>query len=200
MRAFYIARIDFFSVKWYTFFGDYMKLKTREMIECSMFTAILCIFAPIAVPVGTVPVTMSLFAVILASVVLGTKKSVITVCVYLLLGLVGVPVYSFFTAGIQILLGPTGGYLWSYIFVAVICGWVSEINRNNKCLTFIGVILSLVLCYICGTLQFMLVCKTGISEAIGICVAPFVVFDFIKAFAAVWIGRKIRIKYISYFS
>lgn len=171
-----------------------MKNKTRDMIECSLFTALLCIFGSLAIPIGAVPVTMAIFAVLLSSVVLGYKKAVASVSVYIFLGIIGFPVFSCARSGIPVILGPTGGYVWSYIFMAFITGIFSKkVKNNNKIFPLlIGSFISLTVCYVCGTVQFIVLNGSGIYETIAACVLPFVVFDVIKCFLAVWLGLKIR--------
>lgn len=173
-----------------------MKNKTRDMIECSLFTALLCIFGPLAVPLGAVPVTMTVFCVVLSAVVLGCKKSVVSVCVYILLGIVGLPVFSLGKSGLPVLLGPTGGYVWSYILMAFIIGFVSSrgTTSNQLAFSFLGSVISLLLCYVCAISQFVILNKTTMYEAFTVCVLPFVVIDVAKCFFAVWLGVKVRKK------
>ncbi|MBQ8525111.1 MAG: biotin transporter BioY [Clostridia bacterium] len=173
-----------------------MKNKTRDMIECSLFTALLCIFCPLAVPVGTVPVTLAVFAVLLAAVVLGSKKAAVAVGVYILLGLVGLPVFSYGKSGFPVIFGPTGGYLWSYFLMALIAGFFSVGSRAKHKFAFslIGCFLAVDVCYLCGTVQFVLLTHTGVYEALAVCVLPFIVVDIIKCFCAVLLGLKIRKK------
>ena len=168
------------------------------MIECSMFTAILCLFSPISVPVGPVPITLSLFAVMLAGFVLGSVKAMLSVCIYILLGAVGMPVFSFFTGGFPVVFGPTGGYVWSYVFVALICGVFSSKTESSLFWVVLGSFLALLICYACGTLQFCLLCRVSVVEALSISVFPFVVFDVLKAVIAVWLGRKIKNRYCKF--
>ena len=162
------------------------------MIECSLFTALLCIIAPVAVPVGAVPVTLSVFAVILSGIVLGTKKSAVSVCVYIFLGLVGLPVFSFGRAGMPVIFGPTGGFVWSYVLMALTAGFFSNLQRSKKHFAYTGSISARAVCYICGTAQFMVLTNSGIYEALTVCVYPFVIFDVLKCISATWLGTKIK--------
>lgn len=171
-----------------------MKLRTKDMIECSLFTALLCIFGSLAIPIGAVPVTMAIFAVLLSSVVLGYKKAVASVSVYIFLGIIGFPVFSCARSGLPIILGPTGGYVWSYVFMALISGIFSQkVNKESEfAISLLGSFISLAVCYVCGTIQFAILNGTGIYETLAACVLPFAVFDVIKCVFAVWLGLKIR--------
>ena len=172
--------------------GDCMKNKTKDMIECSLFTALLCIIAPVAVPVGAVPVTLAVFAVILTAAVLGTKKAAVSVCVYIFLGLVGLPVFSYGRAGLPVIFGPTGGFVWSYILMAITTGIILNLQKGKKHFAYTGSILALAVCYICGTAQFMAITTCGIHEALTVCVYPFVLFDVLKCISGIWLGTKIK--------
>ena len=110
------------------------KQKTKELVEIALFSAVLCVIAPftIPVPVSPVPLSISTFVIYLAAVLLGAKQSALCVLVYLLLGMVGLPVFSGFSGGIGVLLGPTGGYLMGYIPCALIVGWLVETQCFGK--------------------------------------------------------------------
>lgn len=136
-------------------------MKTKSMVICAVFSAILCIFCVLTVPIGAVPVSLATFAVMLTAIILGPKKSSISVIIYILLGSVGLPVFSGFRGGFQVLIGPTGGYIWSYIFMALLIGSVTEKCVNSKPIALVGCIFGTVICYIFGTVQFVLVQNTS---------------------------------------
>jgi biotin transport system substrate-specific component len=170
--------------------GKFMKTKT--IVLCAIFAAILCIFSVMTIPIGIVPISMGIFGVMLTSIILGTKKGTISVIVYILLGAVGLPVFSGFKGGFQVLLGPTGGYVWSYILVALLIGLLTSKLPQNKWLamlkTFIVCLIGIFLCYAAGTAQFMLVQKTDLIKSLTACVFPFIPFDIIKALIATYLG------------
>lgn len=167
-------------------------MKTKSMVICAVFSAILCIFCVLTVPIGAVPVSLATFAVMLTAIILGPKKSSISVIIYILLGSVGLPVFSGFRGGFQVLIGPTGGYIWSYIFMALLIGGVTEKCVNNKPIALVGCIFGTVICYIFGTVQFALVQNTSFISALSVCVLPFIPFDIIKAVLAVFIGATVK--------
>ena len=109
-------------------------LSTRKLVLIALMTAITCIFAPMAIPIPVSPVPISLtnLVIMISIYVLGFKDATISYIVYLLLGLVGLPVFSGFTGGLGKLAGPTGGYLIGFIFLALISGlFVDKFPKNR---------------------------------------------------------------------
>lgn len=107
-------------------------MKTKTMVLCAIFAAILCIFSVMSIPIGAIPISMGLFGVMLTAVILGPVLGTISVGVFILLGLVGLPVFSGFKGGFQVLAGPTGGYIWSYILVALFIGLFAKLICNKQ--------------------------------------------------------------------
>lgn len=165
-------------------------MKTKTMLSCALFAAFICVFSVVTIPVGTVPVTLSTFAVMLCALVLGVKRGTISILIYIFIGAIGIPVFSGCRGGLGILFGPTGGYIWSYAFMALIIGGFAKKNRTifKK---IIACILGIIICYVFGTVQFVLVQKTDVLSAIVLCVVPFVVLDVLKAVAASYVSYKI---------
>lgn len=172
-----------------------MNMKTKSMILCAIFAAIISIFAVMTIPIGIVPITMGFFGIMLTGVVLGHKKGVIAVVIYLLLGIIGLPVFSNFKAGIQVIAGPTGGYLWSYIIMVWIIGILTRKLPQNQWLSllkiFTACIVGIIVSYATGTVQFMFVQKTDLAKALTLCVIPFIPFDIVKAIIATYAGSLI---------
>lgn len=166
-------------------------MSTKEIAKAALLTAIIAVFSVITFKIGTVPITLSVFAVLFAAVAAGAKTGTAAVAVYILLGAVGLPVFSSFQGGISVLVGPTGGYIISYIFMALIVGIVSGKSKKFAA-RFAACLVSLIVCYALGTLQFCIVMKQSVSYALAACVYPFVIFDIIKCAAAVFLGGKVK--------
>ncbi len=166
-----------------------MKLKTKDLTIIALFCAIMCVISPITIPTGTIPFSLSLFAVMLTAISLGTKKGTLAILIYILTGILGLPVFSGFTGGIHIVFGPTGGFILSYIFTTII---VSIASRHKKFTLIISCILSLLVCYLFGSLQYALITKVNFFDALYVCVYPFIVFDILKVLFAVNIGMKLK--------
>lgn len=172
-------------------------MKTRNLTTISLFSAFICIFSFITIPIGSIPITLGIFAVFLTSLTLGVKKALPSVLIYILCGSVGLPVFGGFQGGVHILLGPTGGYIIGYIFIAFISGFASDIVKKfptNKRMhiLFPSCILAMTGCYITGTLHFSFICNISFSEALKICVYPFIVIDTLKIYFAIIISECLK--------
>lgn len=167
------------------------KVNISLMLQCSLFAALMCILSPWTIPIGIVPMSLSLFAVVLTAVVLGWRKSVVAVFVYIMIGAVGLPVFSGWQSGLAVLAGPTGGYVWSYVAVCAIVGKCADMGFGRYMMFVIGFV-SLIVCYMCGIVQYMAVTGATLMQAMTVCVYPFVVLDIIKIVVAVILGETIR--------
>lgn len=170
------------------------RISVREMTTIALVTAIICIIAPfsIPIPISPIPVTLALFALFLAGIILGKWKGVISAVLYLLLGMVGLPVFTGFTGGVQKLTGPTGGYLVGYIFLVFFTGLFVEKFPGKMPMYFLGGLLGIVSCYAFGTLWFVIQYKVGFLEALTMCVFPYIPLDLVKLVLAVIVGSQVR--------
>lgn len=163
----------------------------KNIAVIGVITAVTCILAPLSIPIGDVPISFTNLVIYFGLYLLGTKRGTISYIVYLLIGLVGVPVFSSFTAGPGKLFGPTGGYLIGFIPMALIAGIVIEKSGRKFIPGMIGMIVGTAVCYAFGTVWFVLVMKTSVQAALTMCVYPFIVFDIIKMVLAALIGPQI---------
>ena len=171
-------------------------MKTKTLTLCAIFAAILCVCSVVTIPIGPVPITLGLFGIMLTAVILGAKKGAISVLVFILLGAVGLPVFSGFKGGVGVLLGPTGGYIWSYIIVALFIGRFAAKEYDNKWFAilriFVVCLIGIVICYALGTVQFMIVRKMDFVKSLSLCVIPFIPFDICKAAVSAYVGYTVR--------
>ena len=167
---------------------------TRQMAFIGLMTSLLCIMAPFSIllPFSPIPLSLGTLAIYFCAILLGMKQSIISVTLYLLLGLVGLPVFSGFTGGIGKLLGPTGGYLIGYLFLALICGLFVDKFPNQKLFYIIGMLLGTAACYLFGSLWLSYQAGISLSQAFLTAVLPFLPGDVIKLILAVLIGFQIR--------
>lgn len=170
-----------------------MKMTTRDMVLSGVFAAVIAVFAVMTIPIGEVPITLGLFGVMLTAVVLGAKRGTISVLVYILIGAVGLPVFSGFKGGFSVIAGPTGGYISSYILVALMIGAASNISAKRTgmlrmAICFASCLAGIAVCYFLGTVQYMAISGNDLTASLGICVMPFIPFDIIKGIAASVIG------------
>lgn len=167
-----------------------MKIKT--LVTCALFTALMCICGPLSIPIGPVPVSLTNLVLYFAIMILDTKKTFISYIVYLLIGIIGLPVFSGFQGGIGKIAGPTGGYLVGFLLMIIVGGIIMEKTKANIVFTIIGMILGTVVCYAFGTGWFVYLMKTTVSAALSLCVWPFIPFDLVKIVVAVIVGKNIR--------
>jgi biotin transport system substrate-specific component len=169
------------------------KIRTYELTAMAMITALMCILAPFSVPLpGGVPISFTNMVIYLTVYLLGGKRGTICYCVYLLIGLIGVPVFSGFTSGPAKLVGPTGGYLIGFIFMAMICGAFCAVGKHNIPIYIVGMLLGLAAAYAFGTAWFMYAYKMGLMETLLVCVIPFLGGDALKIAAVAVAGPLIR--------
>lgn len=169
-----------------------MKMQTKEIVVMALMTAVLSVLSPLSIPIGPVPVTLATFAVCLTVTVLGGKRGTISYLVYLLLGLVGLPIFSKFEGGIGKLLGPTGGYLIGMIFLCGIGGFAVSRFAKNMVVEYLFFLLGIALCYLFGTVWLAKVLSFDFQKALSVGVLPFILPDCIKVFLALLLGRRIR--------
>ncbi len=167
-----------------------MQTMTKKLVACALCSAILCVTAPFSVPIGPVPLSLATFGVLFAAFFLGGKWGTAAVGIYLLLGAVGVPVFTGFTGGLQKLAGPTGGYLIGYLPMAFISGGLYTLLGKKQTgvkrflLMILAAALGTVVLYALGTAWFCHVMERTVWEALALCVIPFLPGDLIKAAAA----------------
>ena len=168
-------------------------LGIRQMAMIGVMTAVTCIAAPfsIPIPVSPVPLSLTTFILYLSVYILGTRNAFISYVIYLLLGLVGLPVFSGFTGGPAKLAGPTGGYIIGFIVMAVIAGLVID-NCHKPWIQLIGMIVGTIVCYLFGTIWFCIVADYTFKAALAVCVIPFIPADLIKMIIAMIIGPMIK--------
>lgn len=174
------------------FYGN----KTKNLVFIAMFAVLIAVCSWISIPTA-IPFTMQTFAVYLAFDFLGAKKGVTAVTVYLLLGIIGVPVFSNFTVGIGVLLGEHGGYMLGWLLSGIVMGAVERFSGKKIWTRFISMVLGLLVCYIVGTIWFLIIyTKSANALSIGTavlwCVVPFVIPDLMKLGLALWISQRLK--------
>lgn len=165
---------------------------TRRLAVIGVMAAVTCILAPFSLPIGPVPISLTNLAVYFALYALGAKYGTISYLVYLLIGFIGVPVFSGFTSGPGQLLGPTGGYLIGFIAMALIAGIFIDKFLSRRIICLFGMILGTAAAYAFGTAWLAYQAHMDIGAAIWAGVIPFIPGDFVKMLLAVSAGPQIR--------
>lgn len=169
-------------------------MKVRNMALCALFAALLAICAWISIPVGSTVITMQTFGIFLTLGVLGGKRGSIAIATYVLLGVVGLPVFSGFQGGVGVLLGPSGGYLYGFMLTALLYWLVLALGGEKWQLP--GLIFGLLGCYMCGCLWFGFGYLPPQSRSLGAvltgCVLPYLLPDAAKLILAWLLSRRLR--------
>lgn len=166
---------------------------TKTLALIGVMAAITCILGPLSIPLpfSPVPISLTNLAVYFSIYVLGMKKGSISYVIYLLIGLVGIPVFSSFTGGPGKLLGPTGGYLIGFLFMAVICGLFIDKWPEKRYMGFLGMVIGTLVCYLFGTVWLAYQAGLSFEAALAAGVLPFIAGDVVKMLIAMFIGPEI---------
>ena len=170
-------------------------MTTKRMTRIALCAALLAPCAWLSVPTQP-PFTMQTFGIFLTLLLLGAKDGTIAIGLYILLGALGVPVFSGFNGGMGALMGPTGGYIVGFLLICLIFGLLCG-KGAGLWLKALALLLGLAVCYAFGTLWFVKVygdMKGPISTltALSMCVFPFIVPDLAKLALALWAGKRLE--------
>ena len=169
-----------------------LHLSTKELTLVGLCTALMAVFSQITIPLPftPVPMTLQIFGIVLISVILEHKLSTLTLIVYILLGTIGIPVFSGFSGGFGVITGPSGGYIWGFVLLAFLVGFGSY--KKNRvllyALSFSGVMIDLIL----GAVQLKYVAAMSMNSAIAGGILPFIIKDTVTVFIAIFIGYQIK--------
>jgi biotin transport system substrate-specific component len=165
----------------------------RKMVYAALFASMTAVGAYISIPVGMVPVTLQTLFVILAGAVLGARWGMLSMFIYVLLGIVGLPVFSGGSSGLGVLAGPTGGYIIGFILAALVIGYLFENFQNRSIAGMVAIFLvGMIAIYVPGYFQLMYVASLGVQESFALGVAPFIPGAAIKIAAATIIYRYLK--------
>jgi biotin transport system substrate-specific component len=169
------------------------KISIKGMVYASLFGALTAAGAFIVIPLPPVPITAQTFFLNVASVLLGGPLGALSQFIYVMLGVVGIPVFSGGKAGIGVLFGPTGGYLLGFIIAAFVVGKISTAKKGAGIFWQIFAMLTgMLIIYSLGIMQLALVAKMSWQKALAIGVLPFIPGDIIKILLAAIISSKLK--------
>ena len=153
--------------------------KSFTLILPAIGAALIAVFAQITIPIGPVPFALQNMAIGLVATIFHRKEALLAVALYLLLGAIGLPVFAGGNGGFQALVGPNAGYLWFYLFYALITA--SLTSKNSSFLTiFLSNLLGDAFVFVGGVLGLMLLARFSLDKAITVGIIPFILPDFIK--------------------
>lgn len=171
-------------------------MKTRDLALCALFTALTAVCAWISMTVMEVPFTLQTFAIFLTLGLLGGKRGSLTILVYLLLGLVGVPVFAGFSSTAA-LFGVTGGYIVGFLASALVYWLITALLGEKLWVQFVAMIAGLMVCYAFGSVWFYIFylnkgTPIGFAVVLAKCVVPFILPDAVKIALALFLTRRLK--------
>ena len=165
--------------------------KVYPLAMTAVMTAVTCVLGPMSISIGPIPVSFTNLAIYLSLYLLGWKRGSLSYLVYMLIGMVGMPVFSGYAGGFGKLFGPTGGYILGFLPMALIAGWVIDHSRSRAA-HMAGLILGTAVCYAFGTAWYCVQAGCAVGAALGLCVIPFIPVDLVKMAAAMGLGSVVR--------
>lgn len=161
-----------------------MSISIRRMIYIALFAVIIAVCSWISIP-SSVPFTLQTFAIASALLFLGGLDALLSVLLYVLLGAVGLPVFSSFTGGVAVLMGPTGGYILGFVVMALVYWLMTSVFKDKLITKIIAITVGMIFCYLSGSLYYVFIGSNGdfiqgFITALSACVLPFIIGDIIK--------------------
>ncbi len=171
----------------------------KSIAQTALGVALITVCAWVTIPVFAIPFTLQTFAVAFVGALLGWKKGTAAVAVYVLMGIVGVPVFAGFKSGVVALAEPTGGYIVGFVFLALfpaLANLLPITKTAKRCVfSYIFMVLGLAVCYAFGTAWFVLMYKCSVGYALMMCVVPYLAADFVKLALAALLAVRLQ-KYL----
>lgn len=161
-----------------------MNKKIKNIVFIAIMAALMCILSPISFPLGIIPITLGTFTFCFVGALLSWNKSLSVVLIYIIIGIIGLPVFSSYRGGIGVVLGATGGYLVGYLPAVILISILINKFKSKIWIYPISMIIGILVCYTFGSIWFMIESGNNFVETIAICVAPFILPDIIKIIVA----------------
>ena len=164
--------------------------KIKQLVVDAMFIALLVVSSFISIPINQIPYTLQTLVVFIILLTLPLKDSILIFVIYLIMGLIGLPVFSGFTSGIT----PTLGFIIGFIILPIIYKILYKIIKikNPNILNIINLFICLLILNVIGTIFYMLIMKLDFLSSLLICVVPFILIDVIKILASILITNRIK--------
>mgnify|MGYP000925094751 FL=1 len=173
-------------------------LSIRDITQAGIFTALTAIGAFISIPIGPVPITLQSFFVLLSGIFLGSKKALFSQITYLLLGLIGFPIFAGFSGGIQSIFKPSFGFIIGYVAAAYVVGKITESGTFAHFGLWAAVLTGTLTIYAFGlpymyySLNIMLSSNLSVFKILQLGMLAFIPGDLLKAIIAVFLAKKLK--------
>ncbi len=165
------------------------RIQTNELILCALFVAATVVLSQISIPIGPVPINLAHIATFLAAGLLGARSAALSQAVFVLMGAVGLPVFSGFRGGLERVFGPTGGYIIAYIGCAYLAGYIIQRFGKSPKVLAAAIYAGWAVAYLFGTAWYSYITHTPMGAALMICVVPFLIGDALKTVLIVYLIR-----------
>ncbi|MCH5287810.1 MAG: biotin transporter BioY [Christensenellaceae bacterium] len=166
--------------------------RTKSLVLCALFAALTAVCSQIQIPLGVIPVNLALFSVHLCALLMKKHYAALSMTVYLLMGLAGLPVFTGFQGGAGVLFGRTGGYIIGYVASAFLTALIVEKWGRAWWQAALAIVAGVAACYLFGTLWFMALTKSPLWLSLTYCVFPFLPGDAVKLALAVALASRLE--------
>ena len=167
------------------------QLTVKQISRIGLFTALTIILSQISIPMPYgVPMTLQTFIIPLVAFLLGKKEGALVAIIYIMLGLIGLPVFAGLSGGASIFFGPTGGFIFSFPLMAYCSGVAKEKNQKVHQISWLAI--GAILNYLVGMFYFSFVTSSSLIVAFTACVLPFIPTAIIKIFLVYVVGQKLK--------
>jgi biotin transport system substrate-specific component len=180
-----------------------LKISTRDLIITSLFTALTAVGGFISIPLGPVPITLQTIFVVLSGLILGSKLGALSQIIYVILGLVGLPIFAGGIGGLTSVVSPSFGFVIGFIAAAYVIGKLTEKNKSLSTIIY-SVVLGSFVIYLIGVPYFYFIFTSYLGKSINFYGAlkyaclPFIPGDIIKAIISIILARKLIPKLLKY--
>ncbi|HPD57344.1 MAG TPA: biotin transporter BioY [Smithellaceae bacterium] len=169
------------------------KKPIRGIIYASLFGALTAVGAYIIIPLPPVPITAQTFFLNVAAAVLGGPLGAASQFIYIMLGVLGMPVFAGGKSGLGVLFGPTGGYLIGFILGAFVIGFLASQKKEAGIWWYgFSMLAGMVIIYLLGVLQLSFVARLDLIKAASVGILPFLPGDMVKIALAAWVSCQLK--------
>ena len=155
-----------------------------RLTRISLAAAFMCVLAPLSFPIGIIPFTLASFCLYLIALCFRPIDAFLTLLLYIAVGMLGLPVFSGFTGGAQVFVGPTGGFLLAYPLAALLISVLSGGEKSNRVSRLLALFLGTVLLYVCGVIGYVFIGGVPFDFSVCLLFLPLLLIDFLKMAAS----------------
>lgn len=166
-------------------------MKIKELSFCAVMCSLLCVLSPLVIPFGPIGITFSTLIIGIICMLFKVKQVFLILILYLVLGCLGLPIFSGFSGGIGHILGPTGGFILGYFPFAAAVLIIRRLNKSNLT-NIIALSCAYMILYLCGITYYCITTKSSISGAIYTVILPFLIPDFSKILLTNLLSSRIK--------